>query len=54
MVDYDLHDVIQITETKDAEQDRRVADIYGCGYLYRGKVKKKARVAVYQMTGQET
>ena len=53
MVDYDLHEVIQITETKDAEQDRRVADIYGCGYLYRGKVKKKAKVAVYQMTGQE-
>lgn len=52
-VDYDLHEVIQTTETRDADQDKRVADIYCCGYLYKGKVKKKARVAVYRMTGQE-
>lgn len=53
IVDCDLHEVIQTTETKDADKDRRIATVYGCGYLYKGKVKKKARVAVYRMAGQE-
>lgn len=46
-VDYDMHEVIETVETKDPALDKTVADIYSCGYIYKGNVKKKARVAAY-------
>lgn len=52
-VDYDLHEVIETMETEDSGKDRQVAHVYECGYLYKGKVKKKARVAAYRAVTQE-
>ena len=46
-VDYDLHEVIEVIDTALPEQDRRIADVYHVGYLYQGKVRTKAKVAVY-------
>ena len=46
-VDYDLHEVIETVETENPVLDKTVADIYSCGYIYKGNVKKKARVAAY-------
>lgn len=48
-VNYDLHEAIQIVDTTDPGLDGIVAMIYSCGYLYKGKVKKKAKVAVYRL-----
>ena len=46
-MDYDLHEVIEVMDTALPEQDRRIADVYHVGYLYQGKVRTKAKVAVY-------
>lgn len=46
-INYDLHEVLETVEAKDSALDKTVAAIYSCGYLYKGKVKKKARVAAY-------
>lgn len=48
-VDYDMHEVIEVIETGEPELDRRIADIYSGGYMYRGKVRRKAKVAVYAL-----
>lgn len=53
IVDYDLHEVIQIMETDDSDKNGQIAEVYSCGYLYKGKVKKKARVAAYRKLSQE-
>lgn len=47
-VDYDLHEVITAIETAQPDQDRKIADVYRGGYLYKGKIKKKAQVAAYK------
>lgn len=47
-VDYQIHEVIEVIDTEDAAQDRTVARVFSPGYLYQGKVRKKARVAVYR------
>ena len=52
-VNYDLHEVIGVEETSDRAQTMRVADVYVCGYAYRGKVVRKAKVSAYQWTGRE-
>lgn len=46
-VDYDLYEVIEAVDTAIPEQDRKIADVYRTGYLYQGKVRRKAQVAVY-------
>lgn len=46
-VDYGLHEVIEAVDTDQPDLDRKIADIYRCGYLYKGKVKRKAQVAAY-------
>ena len=51
-VDYGLHEVIDVVETAEPGQERRVAQIYQCGYLYKGRVKRKARVAAYAAVSQ--
>lgn len=48
-VNYDLHEVIEVLSTADTRLDGLVAAVYRCGYLYKGKVKKKAQVAAYRM-----
>lgn len=47
-INYDLHEVIEVLDTTDDRLDGVVAAVYSCGYLYKGKVKKKARVGVYR------
>ena len=46
-VDYDLHEVIETVDTAMPDRDRKIADVYRSGYLYQGKVRRKAQVAVY-------
>ena len=46
-VDYDMHEVIETVGTEDPALDKKIADIYSCGYIYKGQVKRKARVAAY-------
>ncbi len=48
-VDYDLHEVVETVQTDDLDLDKRIADVYCCGYIYKGNVKKKARVAAYRL-----
>lgn len=47
-INYDLHEVIEVLDTTDTRLDGVIAAVYSCGYLYKGKVKKKARVGVYR------
>ena len=47
-VDYNLHEVIEAVDTESPDQDRIIADIYHCGYIYKGKVRKKAAVSAYR------
>lgn len=49
VVNYELHEVIELIDTEDMNRDRTVAVIYKPGYLYRGEVRKKAQVAVYHL-----
>ncbi|MBD5489868.1 MAG: nucleotide exchange factor GrpE [Lachnospiraceae bacterium] len=52
-VDYDLHEVIEAVDTDQPDLDRKIAHIYRCGYLYKGKVKRKAQVAAYRVSSRE-
>ncbi|MBD5458967.1 MAG: nucleotide exchange factor GrpE [Lachnospiraceae bacterium] len=47
-VDYDLYEVLEAVDTEDEGKDRTVVCVYRCGYLYKGKVIKKAQAAVYR------
>lgn len=47
-VDYDLHEVIEAVDTAEQDKDKLVAGIINWGYLYKGKVKKKARVTAFR------
>ncbi|GEM_PF-3978577 len=49
MVDYDLHEVISVTETDQPEKNGTVETTFAPGYVYQGKVKKKARVGAYRL-----
>lgn len=53
-VDYGLHEVIEAVDTDDPGLDRIIADIYRCGYLYKGRVRRKAQVAAYRAGGSGT
>lgn len=48
-VSYELHEVIDTAETSDPALDKTIADIYCCGYLYKGTVRKKAKVSAYRL-----
>lgn len=49
VVNYELHEVIELIDTEDMNRDRTVAVVYRPGYLYRGEVRKKAQVAAYHL-----
>ncbi|MDE7312874.1 MAG: nucleotide exchange factor GrpE [Eubacterium sp.] len=49
-VDYGLHDIIEVVDTKDPALDKTIAEIYRCGYLYKGKVRKKAQASAYRFS----
>ena len=48
---YQLHEAMQVLETDDRDQDLRIADVICCGYLYHGKIIRKARTAVWRFRG---
>ncbi len=52
-VDYALHDIIEAVETEDPAQDKTIAEIYRCGYLYKGKVRKKAQASAYRFSKKD-
>ena len=47
-VNYDLHEVLGVVETDRRENASRVADVYSCGYVFRGKVFRKAGIVAYR------
>ena len=53
-VNYDLHEVIEAVDTTDSSKDKTIAAIYRCGYLYKGKVKRKAQVGAYRSETKES
>ena len=44
-----LHEVLEIEETRDPGKSLQVAEVYTCGYIYAGKVIRKAGVKVWQI-----
>lgn len=52
-VDYNLHEVIEAVDTVERSKDRTVAGIIRWGYLYKGRVKKKAQVTAYHFVDAE-
>lgn len=51
-VDYNLHEIIKAVDTPEPGQDKTVAEIYHCGYIYKGKVRKKATVSAYRFAAR--
>ncbi len=49
-VNYELHEVIEAIDTTDPALDKIIADVYRCGYLYKGTVRKKAQVSAYRLS----
>lgn len=50
-VDYELHEVIEVRETAQEEQAHTVAQVCQPGYIYRGKVRRKAKVIACRFEG---
>lgn len=48
-VDYNLYEIIEAIDTDDPSLDKKIADIYQCGYIYKGTVKKKAKASAYRL-----
>lgn len=51
-VDYTYHEVIEIRDIAETSKARTVAEIFYPGYVYKGVVKKKAKVAAYRNVGE--
>lgn len=49
LVDYNMHEVIEAIPTDSPKLDKTVAEIYLPGYLYKGKIQKKAQVTAYRI-----
>jgi molecular chaperone GrpE (heat shock protein) len=49
--DYRIHEIIDIVETDNKEQNELIARVYSKGIIYKGKVIRKAKVAVYKYIG---
>lgn len=47
-VDYALHEVIEVRETEEEQKDKTVAEVCSPGWIYRGNIRKKAKVAAYR------
>ena len=52
-VSYALHEVLDAVPTEDPDLSGRVAEVYSCGYVYRGKTLRKAKVSAYRLTEEE-
>lgn len=49
-VNYELHEIIGIVETEREEFVSRVAEVCSCGYRYQGRIIRKAKVTVFQLS----
>lgn len=47
-LDYEYHDVLDVYPTVVEEQDKKIAKIYVPGVIYKGRVRKKAKVTIYR------
>lgn len=47
-VNYELHEIIEVKDTDDLSKDNLISDIYRCGYIYKGRILKKAQAAAYR------
>ena len=47
-MDYALHEVVEVVETTDIQKNKTIAEVYRPGYVYRGRVKKKAQVKAFR------
>lgn len=54
MVNYEYHEVIQVVDTEEAALSRTVLEIYSPGFIYKGRVLKRAKVAAYRLTELNT
>ncbi len=52
MVNYDIHEVIAVTEASEEKMNGRIETVLDPGIVYRGTVRKKARVSAYRYTGE--
>lgn len=50
---YQLHESVQVTDTDDPALGMHVSDVLSCGYLYRGKILRKALVSVWRLNPSE-
>lgn len=48
-VNYAVHEVVRTAPTQDAARDRLIADVDARGYVYLGRVLRKARVSVWRL-----
>jgi hypothetical protein len=46
-----VHEVVSVIPTQDAAQDRLIAEVYACGYVYMGRVLRKAQVSAWRLMG---
>ncbi len=44
----DLYEAVSVIDLASPEDDLRIAEIYTCGYVYKGRVLRRAQAAVYQ------
>ncbi len=52
-VDYNLYDIIEAIDTTDPALDKTIAEIYRCGYVYKGKVRRKAQAGAYRFAAAQ-
>ena len=52
-VNYSLHEVVAAEDTSDPDMDQMISDVYTCGYLYQGRVLRKASVAAFRCRAAE-
>lgn len=48
-VNYAVHEVLRTVPTRDAARDRLIADVDARGYVYLGRVVRKAQVSVWRL-----
>ena len=46
--DYLLHEAVETADTEEEKQDSCIAKVYTPGFVYQGKVMRKAKVVVYR------
>ena len=53
-VDYSIHEVIDVCDAGNAEQENTVAEVLSNGYAYLGKILRKAKVSAFRKMAAES